>query len=71
MSEQFIGEGAASEFLGVSRRTLQRWRVEPPPGGGPRFFRLGGRVLYRRTDLTAWAETHSALSTSERPDAGC
>lgn len=29
-------------------RTLERWRTE---GTGPKFIRLGRRVLYRRSDL--------------------
>ncbi len=64
-AEPFIGEREAAEFLGVSVRTLQRWRTEPPTGGAPRFYRLGKRVAYRISVLSAWAERHAFTSTAE------
>ncbi len=42
----------AAEYVGLSARTLQRYRVE---GGGPVFTRLGARrVAYQQSDLDAW-----------------
>jgi len=38
---------------GASPRTLQRWRAERY---GPPFLRLGGRILYRLTDVMAFEE---------------
>ena len=64
-AEPFIGEREAAEFLGVSVRTLQRWRTEPPAFGAPRFYRLGKRVAYRLSVLSAWAERHAFTSTAE------
>lgn len=47
-----ISEPEAARRLGISPRTLQRWREE---GGGPAFVRLGlRRVGYRPADLDAW-----------------
>lgn len=47
-----ISENEAARRLGVSPRTLQRWRDE---GDGPAFVRLGARrVGYRPADLDAW-----------------
>lgn len=63
--EPFVTEANAAAYLKVSRRTLQRWRTEPPAGGGPRFFKLGKRVVYRHTDLARWAESRAFTSTSE------
>jgi predicted DNA-binding transcriptional regulator AlpA len=66
VAEPFVSERKAAEFLGISVRTLQRWRTEPPSTGGPRFFKLGAkRVAYRLSDLTKWAEGLSYQSTSE------
>ena len=64
-AEPFVGEREAAEFLGVSVRTLQRWRTEPPAFGAPRFYRLGKRVAYRISVLSAWAERHAFTSTAE------
>ena len=44
-------------FLGVSVRTLARWREELDDG--PPFLRLGARRIgYLETDLKSWIETH-------------
>jgi hypothetical protein len=48
-----IDEDAAAGLLGVSPRTLQRWRQE---GEGPAFVRIGKRRMYRPGDLEAFVE---------------
>ena len=63
--EPFVNERAAARFLNVSVRTLQRWRTEPPAFGAPRFYRLGKRVAYRLSVLSAGAERHAFTSTAE------
>ncbi|MDP7738985.1 DNA-binding protein [Mycobacterium paragordonae] len=40
-----------SEFIGVHAGTLRYWRHADK---GPASFRLGTRVVYRRTAVTAW-----------------
>ncbi len=60
--DRLIHEQAAADFLSVSIRTLQAWRVR---GGGPRYCKIGRAVRYRRADLTAWVEEKTRASTSE------
>ena len=36
-----------------------RWQVMRRRGEGPRFFRLGGRVVYKRADVELWIESHA------------
>ncbi|GJE46130.1 DNA-binding protein [Methylobacterium soli] len=43
-------------------RTLANWRTM---GNGPRYTKMGGRVVYRLTDVEEWERTRSAQSTSE------
>lgn len=43
----------AAEVLRAPVATLRYWRHL---GIGPRSFRLGRRVLYRRDDLHAWVD---------------
>ncbi len=43
----------AAELLRAPVATLRYWRHL---GTGPRSFRLGRRVLYRRDDLQVWVE---------------
>nr|CUV26855.1 conserved protein of unknown function [Ralstonia solanacearum] len=46
----------------ISPRTLANWRSA---GTGPRFLRLGGRILYALNDLAAWEARHTVSGTSE------
>jgi excisionase family DNA binding protein len=52
----------AAAHLRLSPRTLEAWRLR---GGGPRYRKLGDRVLYTQTDLDAWLETQARTSTSD------
>ena len=50
--DQLLREQEAAELLGVSHRTLQRWRCT---GEGPPFIRCGPRAIgYCRRDLLRW-----------------
>ncbi len=69
--EPFVTEREAAAFLGISVRTLQRWRTEPPRGGAPQFYKFGRRrVAYRLSTLSRWAETRAFGSTAEVDAAG-
>lgn len=61
----FLNTEATAKYLGISPKTLTRWRVE---GRGPSFRRFGGdirgRVLYHRDDLDTWAEMQRRISTA-------
>jgi hypothetical protein len=58
----FITKDAAG-YLGVSERTLERWRVV---GGGPVFLKLGRRyVLYTVDALDAFLFATARTSTGE------
>ncbi len=59
---RYIRTQEAAQFLGLSRRTLEKHRVY---GTGPRFLKLGGRVVYKIEDLHSWAERGSRQSTSD------
>ena len=58
----YLSTRRAAAFLGLSPRTLDRYRVS---GAGPAFHRFGNRILYRRDDLEAWASARRVASTSE------
>ena len=53
---------AAAEFLCLSPRTLEHWRYT---GRGPKYLKLGSKVLYRREDLIGWLEECERRSTSD------
>jgi excisionase family DNA binding protein len=48
-----LREREAASLLGVSVQTLRRLRKA---GTGPRHFRIGRNILYRRGDVIAWTE---------------
>jgi len=52
----------AADFLGVSPRTLEGFRVR---GGGPHFVKIGGAVRYRLTSLEAYLQEQERASTSD------
>ncbi len=58
----FIDEVMAADFLQQSIRTLQKWRVH---GSGPKFYKTGRSVRYRRRDIDAWATDRAKQHTSE------
>jgi len=63
---RFLRTPEAARFLGLSGRTLEKHRTY---GTGPRYSKLGGRVVYRLDDLQAWVERGAKSSTSD-PGAG-
>lgn len=60
----FLTQREAATLLRLSERTLERYRLS---GTGPLFVKLGRRVVYRASDLWAFAEAHTHRSTSEFP----
>ncbi len=53
----------AAELLRAPVATLRYWRHL---GTGPRSFRLGRRVLYRRDDLHAWIDLQCSDAADSR-----
>ena len=52
----------AAAYLGISVSTLAKLRLT---GKGPRYVKLGRRVLYDVRDLEAWAASRKRNSTSQ------
>lgn len=61
-----MSEHAAARRLGVSVRSLQKWRVT---GKGPAFCKLGRLVGYTEQDLRAFVDANVRTSTRSIPDA--
>lgn len=56
-SVALLAPASAARLLGVSVRSLERWRVS---GEGPAYVRIGPRrVAYREADLDAWLESRA------------
>ena len=52
----------AADLLGISRRTLERWRIE---GKGPVYRKFGKRAMYAEPDLLEWSEAQRRTSTTD------
>lgn len=57
-----LDEEAAASRLGLSRRTLQSWRIS---GGGPIYRKIGRRVFYAEPDLVTFVDSAARAHTSE------
>jgi predicted DNA-binding transcriptional regulator AlpA len=63
---RFLRTPEAARFLGLSGRTLEKHRTY---GTGPKYRKIGGRVIYGLDDLKAWADLGAKSSTTD-PGAG-
>ena len=59
---QYLTEKQVARILGISHRTLQRWRSI---GGGPSFSKLGRVVRYEFAVVAEFAKTRERTSTSD------
>ena len=50
---RFLRTPEAARFLSLSGRTLEKRRIY---GTGPKYRKIGGRVVYALDDLQAWAD---------------
>lgn len=54
--DALLNEIQAAQFLSLSIRTLQAWRLKSV---GPRIVRAGRAIRYRRRDLIDWIDAHT------------
>ena len=57
-----LNTAAAAKFIGMSTSWLQHARVT---GDGPRYHKIGARVVYYRGDLETWRASKGYTSTAE------
>jgi excisionase family DNA binding protein len=63
--QPYLTPQQAADYLAVSPRTLEAWRIN---GGGPTYHRLTPRaVRYRREELDSWLAARAFRHTSEEP----
>jgi predicted DNA-binding transcriptional regulator AlpA len=61
-AHDYLDVDQVAEYLRLSASNLNKRRVA---GTGPRYSKLGRRVIYLRTDLDAWILANVRGSTSE------
>ncbi len=62
MSVRHLNQIELAARLNISPRTLERWRWT---GEGPRFMKVGGRVVYRLEDVEGYEDSQLRNSTAE------
>jgi predicted DNA-binding transcriptional regulator AlpA len=56
MAEQVINDVAAARFLGLGVQTLRNYRSHRK---GPKYIKIGGRIVYRVADLEKFLDEHT------------
>lgn len=59
----FLNQVELSQRWKLSPRTLERWRWL---GTGPRYHKIGGRVVYRLDDIQEWENSRIFRCTAEK-----
>lgn len=59
--EVLINQRTLSDRWAVSERTLERWRWR---GCGPRYIKLGNKVMYKIEDVEDYENVHSKARTT-------
>ena len=57
-----LNTAEAARYIGLSASTLSKLRVF---GGGPKFHKIGRRVIYSTNDLDAFLQARSRTSTCD------
>jgi len=61
-AQKFLTQDEVANMLGLASCTLRKWRWE---GKGPKYLKLGSRVLYRESDILDYTNANIKGSTSE------
>ena len=64
LNKKFLNTEAAAEFLGVKPCTLEAWRFRKK---GPKYSKLGSRVMYAQQDLESWFASRSVHTVDTAP----
>ena len=57
-----LSQRSVAERLGVTERTMERWRAE---GCGPPYLKVGRGIRYDEADVAAWLDARRRRSTSD------
>jgi hypothetical protein len=60
--DEMLNTKATAQLTGLALATLAKLRCL---GGGPKFFALGRKILYRRSDLIEWLNARRFANTTE------
>lgn len=61
--DELLTTAQLAQEMHLTERAIEKWRML---GTGPRFAKIGRKVLYRRADIRAWVQSRTRDSTSEQ-----
>lgn len=61
IERRLMTRAEVAQLLGISENTLRQWRYRGIDG--PRSFRAGGAVRYRREEVLRWLAEQEAAGT--------
>lgn len=59
--KEYLDTDAAADFTSISAVQFAEWRSR---GGGPRYIKMGRKVLYRVSDLRAFVDSFAKEALS-------
>ncbi|WP_419835288.1 helix-turn-helix transcriptional regulator [Endozoicomonas atrinae] len=62
MEIQHLSQKELADRWRISHYTLEKWRTR---GLGPRYIKLGNRVVYRISEVEAYERSHTHIGTSQ------
>ena len=67
--EAGLNDTEAAELIGISVHTLRQYRAGGAPYFGPKFTKLGKRIIYKRKDAIAYRESEGieAVMMRDKP----
>jgi len=66
--DRLMTEKEVHKILGIGLSTLQQWRLR---GKGPKFCRLGGKMIrYRESDVRAYIDNLNSFRSTTEADMG-
>ncbi|WP_206615595.1 helix-turn-helix transcriptional regulator [Solirhodobacter olei] len=57
-ASEYLRPPAAAIYCGLSESKLAKMRMRFSQSKGPRYLKIGSVVMYRRSELDAWLDSH-------------
>lgn len=61
-ASEFLTTACLARLLHVEAQTLRKYRMS---GRGPRYTKVGSKILYRRVDVDAWLDSNTVDNTAQ------
>lgn len=61
-NKEFMTTKEVADTLGIKKNTLALWRMK---GFGPKYYKLGRSVRYKKADVEDWIDENISQSTAK------